>query len=126
MCVRILWLYLFISSLLIGLSSDSFEDNILLTLKKYVSEISKNKTDLVLWPESTITGFIPYSKKFYNEAKNLVNTAGGLNIIGTPYNEGYKAYNSVLYFENAFEYKTVHKKNHLLPFGEFIPFTLIF
>ncbi|MDR0956689.1 MAG: apolipoprotein N-acyltransferase [Endomicrobium sp.] len=100
----------------------SYEDNILFTLKKYASEISKIKTDLVLWPESAITGFIPYNEKFYNKAKKLVSIAGGLNIIGTPYNEGYKTYNAVLYFENAFEYKTVHKKNHLLPFGEFIPF----
>ncbi|MDR3330815.1 MAG: apolipoprotein N-acyltransferase [Endomicrobium sp.] len=94
-----------------------YEKEVLSKLKKYSHEIAKNKTDLVLWPETVITKIIP------DNAKNIANIAGGFNLVGSMYNdENYKLYNVVLAFEKDIIFKKVHKKNHLVPFGEFIPF----
>lgn len=96
-------------------------NEIISKLKKYASEIAENKTDLVLWPEAVMPGLIPNYEEIYSDAKNIAGTAGGLNIIGSPHNEGDCYYNSVLAFEGSNGYKAVHNKNHLIIFGEYIP-----
>jgi apolipoprotein N-acyltransferase len=104
----------------------AYEDEIISKLKKYAYEIAENKTDLVLWPEAVMPGFIPNSEETYDNAKSIVSIAGGLNIIGSPHDEDHESYNSVLAFEDSNGYKAVHNKNHLIPFGEFIPFRKFF
>lgn len=100
----------------------AYRNEIISKLKKYASEIAENKTDLVLWPEAVIPGFIPNYEEIYSDTKNIAGTAGGLNIIGSLHDEGDCCYNSVLAFEDSNGYKAVHNKNHLIIFGEFIPF----
>jgi apolipoprotein N-acyltransferase len=103
--------------------NQSYKYEILATLKKCASDIAKKKTDLVLWPETVFAGFILEDIELHDSAKNVTTMAGGFNILGCIYNdEEYNPYNAVLSFENGDNYKIVHKKNHIVPFGEFIPF----
>jgi apolipoprotein N-acyltransferase len=100
-----------------------YKYEILAELKKYASYIAENKTDLVLWPETVFAGFIFDDIKLYNNAKSITSIAGGFNIFGSIYNdEKYRSYNVVLPFEDGDDYRIIHKKNHIVPFGEFIPF----
>jgi apolipoprotein N-acyltransferase len=104
-----------------------FRTEILDELKQYALAISKDKTDLVLWPETVLTGLVPMDRVSYSAAKDITNTAGGLNILGSPYNdEDDKEYNAVLMFENGEDHKAVHKKNCLVPFGEYFPYRSFF
>lgn len=98
-----------------------YKDDILFNLKKYASEIAENKPDLVIWPEAVLPGFIPEDKQLYDITKYIVKTTGSFNIIGSPYNENYRQFNAALAFESSGDYKAVHKKNHLVLFGEYIP-----
>ncbi|MCA6071970.1 MAG: apolipoprotein N-acyltransferase [Endomicrobium sp.] len=96
-------------------------------LRNYASEISKNKTDLVLWPETAFTELVPNNARMYESAKEITTLAGGLNIVGSPFSDdGEKVYNAVVSFENGGDYKAVHKKNCLIPFGEYVPFRELF
>jgi apolipoprotein N-acyltransferase len=104
----------------------AYKDEIISKLKKYACEIAENKTDLVLWPEAVMPEYIPYDKEIYNYAKNIAGITGGLSIMGSLHNEGKCCYNSALAFENSGGYKVAHNKNHLVPFGEFIPFRKFF
>ena len=97
------------------------KDDILFNLKKYASEIAGNKPDLVIWPEAVLPGFIPEDKQLYDITKYIVKTTGSFNIIGSPYNENYRQFNAALAFGSNGDYKAVHKKNHLVLFGEYIP-----
>jgi apolipoprotein N-acyltransferase len=103
----------------------AYKGEIISRLKKYACKIAENKTDLVLWPEAVMPETIPRDEEIYNDAKNIAAVTGGLSIIGSLYNEGKCCYNSVLAFEDSSKYKAVHNKNHLVIFGEFVPFRKI-
>jgi len=99
-----------------------YRNGILFNLKKYASEISKTKADLVVWPETVLAGFISEDKQLYDIAKSITSTAGGFNIVGSLYSdEANRYFNVVLAFENG-DCSAMHRKNHLVAFGEFIPF----
>ncbi|MDR2665928.1 MAG: apolipoprotein N-acyltransferase [Endomicrobium sp.] len=98
--------------------------SVLLNLKKYAFEISKIRADLVVWPETVFVGSINKDEYLYNNVKQITNIAGGFNIVGSFYtDEKNRHFNVVLAFENG-NYIAMHKKNHLVVFGEFIPFKI--
>jgi len=104
-----------------------YENDILLDYEKYAFEISNIKADLVVWPETALVGVIPRDRYSYDRAKCIVDATGGFNIVGSLYNdENNRVFNVVLTFENGGDYKVLHKKNHLVPFGEFVPFRALF
>ncbi len=105
-----------------------YKDDILSNLKEYAFKIAENKTDLVIWPETVLPGSIPEDEQLHESIKYMVKTAGGFNIVGSMYKDkdcGY--FNVTLAFnERDSDYKAVHKKNHLVPFGEYVPFRNLF
>jgi apolipoprotein N-acyltransferase len=105
-----------------------YKDDILSNLKEYAFKIAENKTDLVIWPETVFPGSIPEDEQLYDIIKCIVKVAGGFNIVGSVYNDkDYGYFNAALAFdERDSDYKAIHKKNHLLPFGEYIPFRSLF
>jgi apolipoprotein N-acyltransferase len=103
-----------------------YRQEVLSNLKKLALESRKSTPDLVLWSETVLSGVVPEDLQLYDFAKQLAVMSGGLNIIGSLYNEDNdKIFNVVLGFEGANDYKFIHKKNHLVPFGEIIPFRKI-
>ncbi|MDR0401588.1 MAG: apolipoprotein N-acyltransferase [Endomicrobium sp.] len=102
-------------------------DSIFSNLSRYAFKISKFKIDLVIWPESVFAGCINKDKFIYDKIKQITKIAGGLNIVGSLYKDktNNKCFNVVSAFENG-NYINMHKKNHLIIFGEFVPFKFIF
>jgi apolipoprotein N-acyltransferase len=100
----------------------AYKEYILEILKDNAIKISENKTDLVVWPETVLPGYIPVEEHVYNNVKNIVNISGGFNVVGSNFYEQDLAYNATFAFENDKDYISVHRKKHLVPFGEFIPF----
>ncbi|MDR1523058.1 MAG: apolipoprotein N-acyltransferase [Endomicrobium sp.] len=101
---------------------DAYKEQISDILNKFAIKISENKTDLVIWPETVLPGYVPIDKYIYDNAKYMVNIAGGFNIVGSNFFEKDLPYNATFAFEDNGDYVFVHKKNHLVPFGEFIPY----
>ncbi|MDR1941811.1 MAG: apolipoprotein N-acyltransferase [Endomicrobium sp.] len=93
-------------------------------LEIFADEISKIEHDVVLWSESEIINLIPNDITSYVFADKIAAKAGGMNIIGAPSVDGDgKLYNRVFYFNGKGAYAAAHAKNHLVPFGEYIPFS---
>jgi apolipoprotein N-acyltransferase len=97
-------------------------EEILSNLQKQAFEVGKSKTDLVLWPEAVLPGVIPEDVVLVNFAKRLPSYTRSFNIFGTLYSEDSKLFNAVVGFDANDGLIDVHRKNHLVPFGEFIPF----
>ncbi|MDR2192845.1 MAG: apolipoprotein N-acyltransferase [Endomicrobium sp.] len=91
-------------------------------LEMEAEEISKIKPELVLWSESEIINLIPVEIESYILADKIAKIAGGFNIIGAPYLTGdNRLYNNLFYFDGRGGYSSMHSKNHLVPFGEYMP-----
>jgi apolipoprotein N-acyltransferase len=97
-------------------------EEILSNLQKQAVEVGKSKTDLVLWPETVLPGVIPEDVVLVNFAKRVSSYTRSFNIFGTLYNEDDKLFNAVVGFDANDGLIDVHRKNHLVPFGEFVPF----
>jgi apolipoprotein N-acyltransferase len=99
-----------------------YREHILEVLKDYAIKNSKNKADLVIWPETVMPGYIPIEEHIYNSVKDIVNVSGGFNIVGSNFYEEGLHYNATFAFEGNKDYISIHRKKHLVPFGEIIPF----
>ncbi|MDR2437368.1 MAG: apolipoprotein N-acyltransferase [Endomicrobium sp.] len=102
---------------------NEYRQEILSNLKKQALEVNKLAPELVLWPESVLPGLLPGDWQVYSHAKDLAINSNSFNIMGSLYVQDYdNCFNVVLGFNSLGECKFIHKKNHLVPFGEFIPF----
>lgn len=103
----------------------NFAAEIWASLHILADEIAEKDADIAIFPESVIPHFIDASSVSYADIKALVKRAGVFSILGAPFedaeNGGY--FNSVFSFEkDAEQFSRRHNKNHLVPFGEFVPF----
>ncbi len=87
--------------------------------------------DLCIWPETVLPGAPPYDALTMTLVSNATAhtqgplLAGGLEIEPGPgweWEVGAKYYNSAFLFDAAGSIDTVYRKQHLVPFGEYIPF----
>lgn len=97
-------------------------DNALNTIKQYLAMIQSSKAELTVMPETALPVI---ASQLDQKVKDMITAQGKLNngnvIVGmVEYNETTEAY-----FNSAFSYGSNHtqsySKNHLVPFGEFIP-----
>ncbi len=93
------------------------------TLKKIESQIlsvSSRKPDLILWPETSIVEnpMSPWLRKTIQNSESF-------NVVGTFWENGGKIYNSAVMFDPKGDIINIHRKTHLVPFGEYVPFRSI-
>ncbi len=75
--------------------------------------------DIVFWPEAAIPAFYDSAKPFFDENVGYANRYGHALISGVPYrspDDG--AFNSAIALGNG---SGVYHKQHLVPFGEYVP-----
>ncbi len=97
--------------------------NIMRTYTDLAREASQYHPDLIIWPETAVPGYLPSNMFLYDWVRTVSRMTKTYNLIGSPYNNGTSNYfNSVLLFGPEGEMLGVHRKTHLVPFGEFVPF----
>jgi apolipoprotein N-acyltransferase len=97
--------------------------DILDSLNVYADEIEKKDTDLAIFPETALPFTFNSSSSSYSEAVNIVKKNGVFTVLSSIFiGDDGKFYNAVYSFQkDAVKYNAIHKKNHLVPFGEFVP-----
>lgn len=94
--------------------------------------VSQKRTDLVIWPETAFPQFPEEHPLFQEVVKNFLNPSGAFLLSGAPHREKGEKSNELLYFNSGFLFdpqgRTLgrYDKQHLVPFGEYIPFRKIF
>jgi len=82
----------------------------------------KEPVDLVIWPETAV----PFALRGDTDNLQILSDAAGPNahiIAGIRRFEGNNLYNSMVHLDQNGELLWVYDKSHLVPFGEYIPFS---
>jgi len=104
---------------------DNYKNEILAGLKSLSAEAAGLKPDLIVWPEAVL----PNMDKQSFDAVKASQISGAMNILSSVYiqprgmlSNWADAYNAVFILDKNNNIVFVHEKNHLVPFGEFVPF----
>lgn len=92
-------------------------------LEQYVvlsRENAPEKLDFVIWGETAVTVDLDYDEFYRNKVLQAVPDNGYL-ITGVLRYDSYKVYNSMYVLDKTGEVVGFYDKNHLVPFGEYIP-----
>jgi apolipoprotein N-acyltransferase len=101
----------------------AYQSEIIETYTTIARQAARTKPDIIIWPETSVPGVLPRDPALYSWVSSLSRETGAYNIVGSIYNNGGKDYyNSSILFGTEGEILGWHKKNHLVPFGEYIPF----
>lgn len=98
-----------------------YSDEILDTIKNNVEKFSDKKLDIVVYPETSLPGYLERDEKI-SEFVRFIAYFGKLNLIGMPSYDNKLIYNSVFAIKNDSAILAKHNKKHLVVFGEYIPF----
>ncbi|MCK5451037.1 MAG: apolipoprotein N-acyltransferase [Candidatus Omnitrophica bacterium] len=95
-------------------------------IDKYVKiseEAVQNKPDLLIWPETSYPYLIGEERTVPEEISNIVNKYGVPVLSGVVCSANGSYYNSAVLFDGKDKIENVYCKMHLVPFGEYIPFS---
>ncbi len=102
-----------------------FREEILKKYEALTKEAAKEKDDLVIWPETSVPGFLETEMGLMERMKALAEGIHTPILVGAPA-EGPVAegvyYNSAVLFSEDGRVIDRYDKMHLVPFGEYVPF----
>jgi apolipoprotein N-acyltransferase len=89
-----------------------------------------NRSELIVWPESSITFFLSHEPSYQAVIARLLRDAGADLVLGGPYHddaepEEVRYYNSAFYVGRDGAIASRYDKTHLLPFAEYFPLRTI-
>ena len=103
------------------------------TLEKYIrlsKSVKKNNPDLIVWPETAAPFYLQHNKELSTILLNGICDTDTDFIIGAPSfaleNNRGKYFNSAYLINRKGEILGKYDKSHLVPFGEYIPFSKCF
>ncbi len=97
-------------------------------LQNLTRQLAALKPDFILWPESAILATLPYDRPAYKLARDAALHANASIITGCaevrtrpPNHKTYDFYNAMWHFDATGAVRETYHKQHLVPFGEYIP-----
>jgi apolipoprotein N-acyltransferase len=104
----------------------SFTEMILSRYETLTKEAAKGGVDLVIWPETSVPGFLESEKDLLSRVTNVAVDVKAPLLVGAPRYEENKE--GAAYFNSSYlvlkdgSIKSHYDKIHLVPFGEYLPF----
>lgn len=85
-------------------------------------QASAGKPDIIIWPETAVFTYLLHDNYYLNQIKELARSTNSYLLVGTPhYDEKLKFYNSIAAFSPNGDIIGRYDKQHLVPFGEYLP-----
>jgi apolipoprotein N-acyltransferase len=105
-----------------------YSPDILRTYESLTEDAVKEKPDLVLWPETSVPGFLGADVSLTARVKRFAASIGTPLLVGAPTENAKLAgyYNSAILFSDEARIVNSYEKLHLVPFGEYIPARSLF
>jgi apolipoprotein N-acyltransferase len=94
--------------------------------RRLTNEVSRQKPELVIWPETAIPFYLRYRPEYFIELASLSRRSGAMIMTGVPDvrllpTGGELYFNSAFLFDPARGFTGSYDKSHLVPFGERFP-----
>lgn len=102
----------------------NYVDEILNTIKQNVTVFENKNIDLIVYPETVLPGYLEYEQNIKDFVKEI-SIYCELGLIGGISYDDKNIYNSIFVVKDDGFILGKHNKNHLVVFGEFIPFRKI-
>ena len=88
-----------------------------------LSQAGTNRPDLVIWPETAFAGLPSQNRKLLTDTVRAATHSDGFLLTGIPrFNVASGPLNSAFLFDHQGSVRGVYDKQHLVPFGEYVPF----
>ncbi len=89
-------------------------------------QVAKSNPQVIIWPETSVFTYLLKDQAYFEKLKNLAATTEAWLIIGTPhYEKADQAHNAIVSISPSGEVVSTYYKQHLVPFGEYLPFRRI-
>ena len=88
-----------------------------------LSQTGTSSPDFVIWPETAFAGLPSQNHKLLGDTVRAATHSDGFLLTGIPrFNEVRQPLNSAFLFDHQGGVRGVYDKQHLVPFGEYVPF----
>jgi len=91
-------------------------------LEELTRQAARAKPKIIIWPETAVFSYLLYDPVLYPRVKQLAFDTQAWLLVGTPHYERGRIYNSVVAISPSSEVVSRYDKEHLVPFGEYLPF----
>jgi len=87
-------------------------------------QAAAEKPDVIIWPETAVFAYLLRDPVLWPRFQALIKETKTCLVVGTPYHDSLrnKIFNSIVSFSNSGEIIARFDKEHLVPFGEYLPF----
>ncbi|MFA5974792.1 MAG: apolipoprotein N-acyltransferase [Elusimicrobiota bacterium] len=92
------------------------------TYEHLVREASDHHAQLVIWPETSVPGYLLQDPPLLNWLLRVVRQSGTTHLVGAPVAHEGRSYNSAFMLDPTGAWGGEYAKQHLVPFGEVVPF----
>ena len=88
-----------------------------------LSQTGTNSPDFVIWPETAFAGLPSQNRKLLADTVRAATHSDGFLLTGMPrFNAASQPLNSAFLFDHQGDVRGVYDKQHLVPFGEYVPY----
>ncbi|OGR90890.1 MAG: apolipoprotein N-acyltransferase [Elusimicrobia bacterium RIFCSPLOWO2_01_FULL_59_12] len=92
------------------------------TYEELLSETARVNPDLIIWPETSVPGYLMEDPDLTNWLRGVIQRTGTHHLVGAPSRApGGRAYNTAFSLSPRGETLGLYAKQHLVPFGEVVP-----
>lgn len=93
--------------------------------ERLVSEARTEKPGLVIWPETSVPGYLLQDPPLRAWLNQTILKTEALHVVGAPAYHDRFAYNSAFLMDRSGQVMGEYTKQHLVPFGETVPFSSV-
>jgi apolipoprotein N-acyltransferase len=82
----------------------------------------QTSAEIIVWPETAVFSYLVQDRVLWPRFQRLAQETGSWLVVGTPFYDRGKSYNSIISVSPSGEVVSRYDKEQLVPFGEYLPF----
>jgi apolipoprotein N-acyltransferase len=104
----------------------AYEEDIRRGYTALTRRAAEETSDVIVWPETSVPGWVPNEPDDVDWVAGLARTARRPLLVGAATRENAGDFNAAFVFSSSGTIESVYRKQHLVPFGEYVPLRRIF